>query len=168
MLLRLHPAAPHPTIHFAVAFDNLDERLPVPANWTSQLQALSMDDLEFPRHVHALDKASSLPCLLDEVVFNVPLGQIFCTFIDKSTQILDLPPKCLALLESVADDVSESAIQSERERERVRERVRERQQSESLNSPPASLKLKGHKKQRSLLMSLVASVHLLTSRTSLF
>lgn len=162
MLIKLIPAAPHPTVLFAITFQDLNEGL-VPLSWSSQLNHLSHDDLEVPKTVHSLDKAAALPCLLEEVAFDVPAMTISCRFMDGATDQWPLiGDGCLRSLEDITDDVNESAIEAEREKERekAKERERDRRRSEVLNSPTTSVKVTRHKKQRSLLMTLVAYVRL--------
>ncbi|KAJ7594200.1 hypothetical protein C8J56DRAFT_1043972 [Mycena floridula] len=161
MLIRLlphqnHPENPNPTVLFAVAFQNLPDTLPLPFSWASQLNALSMDDLELPTSVHSLDKSVVLPCIIEQVTFDVPAGTISCLLIDGS---LETWPLCDSrnLLDRVINDVNDSAAIAEFERER--ERMRQEAHAESLKAEAlSSVKVKTHKKQRSLLMSLVASI----------
>lgn len=158
MLIRLLPDPPHPTILFAVTFQNPPEDLALPWSWSTQLNALSLDDLELPQLVHSLDKAAGLVSILDQVSFNTPSKSISARFVDGSLHEWPLQPGCLKLLDSVLDDVNESASETERERERLKIQQGRSKEEDNLSSPPSSLKAKGHRKQRSLLMSLVASV----------
>ncbi|KAK0469313.1 uncharacterized protein EV420DRAFT_1258853 [Desarmillaria tabescens] len=160
MLIRLLPAASHPTVLFAITFQNLPDDLYNPHAWTTHLSNLSVDGLDAPELVHCLDKAAFIPSILKEVTFDVPMLTISCRFADGSTEEWPLRTAgCLQALDSVLDDVNQSAVVTEREKER--EKVKEKEHKDgqqSLNSPPTTVKVPRHKKQRSLLMSLVASI----------
>ncbi|PBK76141.1 hypothetical protein ARMSODRAFT_905635 [Armillaria solidipes] len=167
MLIRLLPAASHPTVLFAITFQNLPDDLFNPHAWTTHLSHLSVDGLDAPELVHCLDKAAFIPSILKEVTFDVPMSTISCRFVDGSTEEWPLrAPGCLQALNSVLDDVNQSALVTEREKEREKVKEKERKDGQqSLNSPPTTVKVTRHKKQRSLLMSLVASIVQLPSHT---
>ncbi|KAK0205207.1 hypothetical protein DFS33DRAFT_744420 [Desarmillaria ectypa] len=160
MLIRLLPAASHPTVLFAITFQNLPDDLFNPHAWTTHLSNLSIDGLDAPELVHCLDKAAFIPSILKEVTFDVPMLTISCRFVDGSTEEWPLRPAgCLQALDSVLDDVNQSAAMTEREKEREKVKGKERKDGQqSLNSPPTTVKATRHKKQRSLLMSLVATI----------
>ncbi|KAG7451553.1 uncharacterized protein BT62DRAFT_1000807 [Guyanagaster necrorhizus] len=159
MLIRLLPPASHPTVLFAITFQNLPGDLFNPHAWTSHLSNLSVDGVDTPELVHCLDKAAFIPSILKEVTFDVPMLMISCRFVDGSTEEWPLrAARCLLALDSVLDDVNHSAVLTEREKEREKVKEKERKDGlQSLNSPPTTVKVTRHKKQRSLLMSLVAS-----------
>ncbi|KAK7063873.1 hypothetical protein R3P38DRAFT_15889 [Favolaschia claudopus] len=206
MLIKLTPPSspsPTPTILFALVFADPPAHLPLPPAWAAQLARLAADDLEAPPTLHALDRAAAFPSLLSEVLFDLPRGRIFCSFLDGAMEEWELGPRCAQMLSCVIQDVEESgraeerarewqqAIEAERARmekqvsesEKERDRVeREREaelerayeekmqnlrdkgkgKTQSLNSPPASLKGAARPKgrlhrSRSLLMALVAS-----------
>lgn len=152
MLLRLIPDPPHPAILFTLAFTNLPESVPFPANWAQQLQYVLHDELEMPTCVHALDKAAWAVCLLHEVNFCVFSRTIQCIFVDGTR--LDLPLEdqgCLDALQTVIMDVQESTIVGEIEQRRAR----------ALSAPAAVRptvpnKLMRHKKTRSFFASFFA------------
>jgi hypothetical protein len=157
MLIRLIPAAPHPTVLFAITFQNLPDNLPNPLSWTQQLNCLSMDDLEIPRAIHSLDKSAAIPNLVEEVSFDVPTLTVSCRFIDGSLEEWPLMGAgCLKALENVLNDVNESALETEREKEREKEIEKEKENLQSVVTPPTSVRVGRHRKQRSLLMTLVA------------
>lgn len=123
-----------------------------------------------PRHQHALDKASFLPCILEEVVFDIPALSVRCRFIDGSIEHWKINlegsegwigVKCMKTLESVVDDVCLSTLESEREIEREREREREKEKERLRmlqQTSPSSSKSTKHKKKRSLLMTIVSGL----------
>ncbi|KAJ8520541.1 hypothetical protein ONZ45_g2671 [Pleurotus djamor] len=156
MLIKLTPQAPHPTVLFTVSFANLPETLPCPLSWANQLNCLSADELDVPTNHHCLDKAAIVPNLLENVTFDLNTMMASCSFVDGV--MVEWPiadPGCLNALMGVVSDVSDSALEAERER--LREKEEERQRTLDLMTPPPSpTKPKGHKKQRSLLMTIVA------------
>lgn len=159
MIIKLLPASPQPTILFAVTFANIPDGLPMPLGWGNQLHALALDGIDPPESLHTLDKSAHLSCLVEEVIFDVPAMIISCRFLDGTIEEWPLmASKCLQALENISDDVNEAAQETERERarEKAKERENELKHAESLNSPPSTVRVTKHKKQRSLLMSLVA------------
>ncbi|KAJ3933704.1 MAG: hypothetical protein NXY57DRAFT_785226 [Lentinula lateritia] len=185
MLIRLIPSASQPTVLFKLVFENLPETLQTPAAWVNHLAALDSDDLEIPELMHALDKAVGVQGILEQVTFDLVEQQIKCVFFDGETEEWHIGSCYQGLLgeaahrrkvdlvrrlDSVIDDVNESAAESERERRREEERKeqkRMREEDERLDAAKqdeitASIHGRrnrpGHKKQRSLLMNLVSSL----------
>ncbi|KAF8061752.1 hypothetical protein FPV67DRAFT_1563995 [Lyophyllum atratum] len=146
---------------FAVIFEDLSDDLSFPPSWLNKLQNLQHDELELPKVIHALDKAASIICLLESVTFDLSTRVISAQFLDGSVDQWPLAAaSCVATLERIVFDVNESslAIEQEQEREKEeREREKERKRLESI-PPPSSMKVTRHKKQRSLLMTFVASI----------
>jgi hypothetical protein len=165
MFIRLIPSPPHPAIIFTVSYPDIDNipNIPLPPSWDDQIRLLKHDDLELPTTIHALDKAAGLVSIILEITFDVPALIISCRMLDGSLEEWPLMEKrCLAALESVVSDVNESAI-LEREIELENENRRL-----STDSPmPISGKITRHKKQRSLLMTLVSQVFILSPYTHL-
>uniref|UniRef100_A0A0W0F0T7 Uncharacterized protein n=1 Tax=Moniliophthora roreri TaxID=221103 RepID=A0A0W0F0T7_MONRR len=206
MLIRLLPAPSQPTVLFKLNFEDLSESLQIPPAWSNQLSALALDDLEAPNLFHALDKAVGIQCILEEVVFDLVKSRVRCLFVDGEVEEWPIddgngsqrgcdcccgkrpgllgcgscrrPASLTERLESVLDDVNESAKEVEREKqleqtERLREeedeaeREHHRNKMEDqpvvspkawfLNSSPGGVK-GSLKKHRSLLMNLVASL----------
>ncbi|KAF9448436.1 hypothetical protein P691DRAFT_669437 [Macrolepiota fuliginosa MF-IS2] len=171
MLIQLLPTPPHPNVLFKITFDDLPDGLVLPQTWTMHLSNLMHDELPIPRFRHALDKASFLPCILEEVTFDIPAASVTCRFIDGSVEEwkIDLNGsqgrlgvKCLQTLECVVDDVRLSILEEERgkqrEKEREREKEKERLKLLQQSSPSSSVKSTKHKKKRSLLMTIVSSL----------
>jgi hypothetical protein len=173
MLIKLLPAPPHPSVLFNINFEDLPDGLPLPPTWTANLSNLIHDDLPMPTYQHALDKASFLPCILEEVIFHMPTYIVTCRFIDGSIEEWKvdvgnskpcLGTKCYQALESVVDDVCLSTLQFEREREREkkekeRESEQEKGKQKSLPMLPSSLtRGSKHKKKKSLLMTIVSGL----------
>ncbi|KAG6867661.1 hypothetical protein C0993_012603 [Termitomyces sp. T159_Od127] len=147
---------------FSIVFEDLDAAA-TPSTWTTQLNNLRLDELEVPTLVHALDKSTGILCLLEEVTFDLSTSTISCRFVDGSMEQWALVgEKCIKALERVLQDVNDSSLALERELE---EKQRERRRFEVPLLPPPT-KASRHKKQRSLLMTLVASIIPLSSPTN--
>ncbi|KAG6907519.1 hypothetical protein DXG01_008608 [Tephrocybe rancida] len=151
---------------FSVAFEDF-ESLPNPPTWISHVQNLQLDELEVPASAHALDKAAGIVALLEEVTFDLSTNITSCHFVDGSMERWPLAgTQCVRVLEGVVRDVNESlAIERELEEEKQRELEYERRIHEA-PPPPTAMKSPRHKKQRSLLMTLVASIIPLYSPSS--
>ncbi|KAJ7109777.1 hypothetical protein C8R44DRAFT_934449 [Mycena epipterygia] len=176
MLIKLAPppsAAATPTILFAISFPDLPLSLPVPPAWAAQLARLTADDLEAPPVLHALDRAAALPCLLAEVLFDLPAARVACTFLDGAAEDWSMDARCADMLARVIQDVEESgraeerarewarAVEEERARlqmareqaqeaEQEREKDREAEMEREYESQLRSLKAKGKGKEQSL------------------
>ncbi|EMD36916.1 hypothetical protein CERSUDRAFT_95189 [Gelatoporia subvermispora B] len=165
MLIHLRPPPStnaHPNILFTIAFADPCEKVHIPANWASQLSCIQLDELEMPRTIHALDKSTWLTAILQDVIFDLGAGTIACTFVDGPTVHWPLTSsECRAALEGVVADVAQSTLELERERSRKAAQLASR--SDAASPEPAPGKPVKHKRQRSLLMSLVACVNRLTS-----
>jgi hypothetical protein len=154
MILQIIPHRPHPNVLFEVVFHNLPDSLPLPSFWANQVNALTVDNLDIPEHVHTFDKAASIVSLLKHVTFDLPGLIVNCLFIDGSSEEWPMTESsCVRMLRNVIDDVNKCSAQQREQRAREQEEEKKL----SLISPPASVK-KSHKKQRSLLRSFVAYV----------
>lgn len=154
MLIRVIPLPPLPTILFTITFPNLTRDLPMPPYWDVQLQRLAAEDLEIPHSIHSLDKAAWIAALLQEVTFDMTSLTVSALFVDHSVEEWPLMGReCVSALESVLRDVNDSALESEQERADAPP-----QPPPAPLPPPVQAKHSKHKKQRSLLMSLVACV----------
>jgi hypothetical protein len=152
MQIKLIPATSEPAVLFAVTFPNLDY-LPMPPSWAEQLRILQHDELELPPSMHTLDRAAGLTGLVSEITFDVPALVISCRMTDGVVEEWPLMEKrCLGALERVVRDVRESS--AEMEKEMLLEKEKERRRHEFPTS--SSGRFPRHKKQRSLLMTLVA------------
>lgn len=110
-----------------------------------------MDDLDVPSLIHALDKSTFFPTLLHQVILDIQTLTVTCIFIDGVKEEWPLmDPVCVRALESVVHDINQSSLEDDQEADQQRWAQIERERS--LSKPVK------HKKQRSLLMSLVASV----------
>lgn len=169
MLIRLLPIPPHPSVLFNITFEDLPGGLSLPSTWTTHFSNLMHDELPMPRWQHTLDKATFFPCILDEVIFDVPALLVTCRFVDGTItewriNAEGLAIKCLKILESVVDDVCLSTLGAEQERQRekhrkkeqVWERERERLRQQQLVSDPPLVKSAKHKKKRSILMTIMS------------
>ena len=149
MFIRLIPTSPLSPVLFAVSYPDIDESLPLPAAWAEQLHVLKQDGLDSPQTIHALDRAAGLVGIVMEITFDLPALVITCKMVDGTLEEWPLMQKgCLRALEAVVTDVHEF-VEVDKETESENERRRS-------ESPAPSGKVTRHKKQRSLLMSLVA------------
>lgn len=180
MLIRLIPSASQPTVLFKLIFENLPDSLQTPVAWVNHLAALDSDDLEIPELMHALDKAVGVQGILDQVTFDLVEQKIKCVFFDGELEQWDIDSGYRGLsdeathqrkvdlvrkLDSVIDDVNESALEMDRERKREEEKRKQEKTKEEEETakpeeiapvPSNSEKRPRHKKQRSLLMNLVS------------
>ncbi|KAF9265683.1 hypothetical protein L218DRAFT_155254 [Marasmius fiardii PR-910] len=148
MLIRLLPAPNQPTILFKLTFGDLSGDIQLPSAWTHQLAALDIDDIEIPKLIHALDKAVGLQCILEEVRFDLVNRIVKCSFVDGESEEWPMEeelecgcpnveykgslgcglcrrgPTLTERLESVLDDVNESAKETERERKEEEDKTR--------------------------------------------
>jgi hypothetical protein len=162
MLLKLVPPFPDPTVLFTLNFPILPSNVQLPQAWLNQITILNIDELDLPTSFHALDKSIAITVLLQEVVFDIRTLTVSCLFTDGVKEEWPLMgAACLKALESVLQDVNTSSLQEDRDAEREAEQHRwresEREKLLALSIPPSPKPTK-HKKQRSLLMSLVAYV----------
>jgi hypothetical protein len=111
-------------------------------------------ELPGPAGLHALDKAAGLVNIMEEVTFNMNTLRVNCAFLDGSKEEWPLmDTACMYALETVLFDVNEGAVEAERERRIL----------EAASRPPSppvvsAQKFTKHKKQRSILMTLVSCV----------
>ncbi|KAH9944899.1 hypothetical protein B0H21DRAFT_436235 [Amylocystis lapponica] len=160
MLIHLIPRQSHPTIFYSVSLPDPCERVQMPAGWSAQLQRLHADEIDIPNTVFALDAATWLTAVIHDVTFDLPGGTVSCSFIDGQGVQWPLVGECIDALEQVVADVIQATAEKERE-----------------SAPPAPLvqpepsvpeqKPTKHKKQRSLLMSLVSSFNKLSLNISM-
>jgi hypothetical protein len=151
MLIRLNPHGSQPAHVFTLSFGPLRDDLPIPNAWAYELQRLAADGIQqpSPSGLLALDKSVGLMNVLQEVTLDVPGLTVTCLFIDGHRHDWMMDAACVAFLENILADIDEMYLESERERRSLESK--ERVASESSDSRPTK-----HKKQRSLLMSLVA------------
>jgi len=171
MLINVIPnsKATQSAVVFSVVFEDLEPELPNPQSWTSQLQCLQRDGFEVPKAIHALDKSAGIVSLLQDITFDLSTMVISCQFVDGSSEQWPLPGEgCLDALQKILRDVNESSLEIDRELQREKEKEREREHRFSEFASPAG-KTTRHKRQRSLLMTLVACVTAVSRRsTSVF
>ena len=157
MKLCLIPRPPLPTVLFVLTFPKQHHSVPLPANWTAQLQHILECELDAPQEILALDKSVWAVSLLNEVTFSLAAEIVTCHFVDGSRLAIPIRnPDCIAALEAVLADVHEAALSNEFEqRERERERERARQVASPAPSRPVSpVKPTKHKRTKSFLMCL--------------
>ncbi|KAH0584593.1 hypothetical protein J132_10849 [Termitomyces sp. J132] len=139
---------------FSIVFEDLDPVV-TPSTWTTHLHNLRLDELEVPALLHALDKSIGIICLLEEVTFDLSARTISCHFVDGSMEQWPLVgQQCINTLNRVVQDVNESSFVLEQQ---MGDKQRERKRFEAPLPPPPA-KASRHKKQRSLLRTLVASI----------
>lgn len=162
MIIRLIPPPPVAMVLFTVSFNTkLPSALPLPPFYSNQSHLLSQHDLEHPASYHSLDKSSWLNACLHEVVFDLSMGNgvivLRCTFVDGDVKQWSFrSDPCLRNLNHVFRDVRWSAMQAEREKY-------EKYAQQLLAEEEGEMQPRKHKKQRSLLMSLVSCVFLCSS-----
>lgn len=152
MLLRILPDTKVPSVLFTLTFPHLPLDLPCPPSWNAYLQRLAVEELELPRDLHSLDKAAWISTILAEVTFDMTRGVVRALFIDDTVQEWPLMDKtCLITLDGILKDVNLSTMDFSAPKEKAVEKPTE-------SRPPTPSKSVKHKKQRSLLASLVAYV----------
>ncbi|KAJ8469966.1 hypothetical protein ONZ51_g8633 [Trametes cubensis] len=118
MLIRVRPAYSQADIVFSFHMPDPmhDDTKPCPPAWRIQLDTLeSLHEregltLEYPKDIHALDKAAWHSALVNEVVFDAVRRVIICTFIDGFSVSWPMvatgrEARCLASLDDVASAV---------------------------------------------------------------
>lgn len=164
MLIRLIPPVPEPAILFSISFPNLPANIELPFSWRYQIDRLAVSDLELPVDIHALDKAAGIPTLIDEVSFHISSATVTCRFLDGSREEWPLlSVACMEALQRVMNDVNESGLVSERERRKDQDQPRIGEEAALPVPVSTPVKASRHKKQRSLLMTLVAYVSSISS-----
>jgi hypothetical protein len=173
MLLKLIPPSPQPTVLFNLTYPTQHTSLPLPLAYQSLLHTLSTSSppLDLPNSLHALDKATYLAELLQEVVFDMESESVRCVWVDGGVEewpLLDGKGDregCLRMLSRVLRDVELSGEEAKKEQlrddwERFEYAQAQQAQANALAHAQAQAmspaKANRHKKQRSLLMSLVA------------
>ena len=163
MIITLVRPDPHPSVDFALEFKNLPPHLPIPPAWAHQVAILNLDDLELPNGIHALDSSAGPSALLHQVTFDLPAQLVACVFVDGSTETWSLDGKqgCIDRLQGVIRNVDAATAESVSELERhvAKQRWRDHERERLLNMTipaPVTSKSSKHRKQRSLLMTLVS------------
>lgn len=167
MLIRLIPSVSHGTVLYNVSFPVNVPNLPTPPGWSNQLHLLtSVLRLDSPLNIHMFDRSVGLVARIVEVMFDVPNKEVVVGFVDGRTERFPMNSQCMQMLQGVVDDVK-TCYEQESRRDSF-----ERSTSASVCSsvaslqdipstsaaPPKSPKLSRHKKQRSLLFSLISSL----------
>ncbi|KAG2130139.1 uncharacterized protein EDB93DRAFT_1180957 [Suillus bovinus] len=140
--------------------------LPPPA-WSNQLHHLtSVLHLDSPPSIHVFDHSVGLVTRIIKVMFDLPTKEVVVSFVNGCIEKLPMNSQCMQMLQSVVDDVK-ACTEQESRRDSF-----EYATSASICSNPASLqdipstpiaplkslKLSRHKKQCSLLFSLIFSL----------
>ncbi|KAF9224936.1 hypothetical protein BS17DRAFT_57871 [Gyrodon lividus] len=170
MLIRLVPPSPHPTVLYALTFPNvlplphLHPNATIPVAWASQLHLLtSILDLEHPSSIHMFDRAVGLVVRAQEVCLDVSQGEIRVSFVDGRVMKTAMNPDCVRMLLGVVDDVK-ACSEPEGHRSSLEGSACASIASSTEDLPPPggsptkSHKLGKHKRQRSLLFSLISSL----------
>ncbi|KAL4067416.1 hypothetical protein V8B97DRAFT_2009148 [Scleroderma yunnanense] len=168
MILRLIPSFPHRQITYDLNFPCVlpFPDLPLPAAWTAQSNILtSIFQLENVRNIHVFDKAVGLVARINEVEMDIPQKEITVSFIDGRTTKIIMKPDCVRMLDSVADDVmafneAEGHRSSLESTSVCGSTVSSTDDLQSLNASGSLKPHKSgkHKRQRSLLFSLISSL----------
>lgn len=103
------------------------------------------------------DKAVGLVARIHELELDVVQQEIFVTFIDGRSIKTSMSMDCARMLQSVADDVRASS-ESEGHRDRASSATSSVDDLHFLNRgyPPSPVKVAKHKRQRSLIFSLIS------------
>ncbi|KZT33271.1 hypothetical protein SISSUDRAFT_431090 [Sistotremastrum suecicum HHB10207 ss-3] len=172
MLIKL---VPPPTlgatsILFTLTAPNLPSDLALPQAYEIILNNVNQYSLEPPRAFHALDKASWPLALLEEVVLDMTTLSVSVVWIDNTIEEWPLCHGLEMMLDTVLYHVQKSSAEAENEKAMEEERQRlEKEREKARDTPPSSPMLgksrsTKQKRQRGLIMNLVASV--LSSSTS--
>lgn len=170
MIIRLIPPSPHPTILYGLTFPHvlslhdLGPSATIPAAWGSQLQILtSILQLEPPSSVHMLDRAVGLVARVQEVSMDVPQKEFVLRFVDGRVTNVPMNSDCVRMLLGVVVDVK-GCSEPESQRNSMESSAcpgSTAGSAEDLPSgggPTKSPKPGKHKRQRSLLFSLISYV----------
>ncbi|KAF9238099.1 hypothetical protein BU15DRAFT_75489 [Melanogaster broomeanus] len=174
MLIRLVPPSPHPTILYGLTFPkvlplpHLNPNTTVPAAWASQLHLLtSILQLEHPSSIHMFDRAVGLVARVHEVCLDVPRKEITVVFVDERVTKISMNPDCVRMLVGVADDVrgckepdgSRNSLEGSTCTSACGSIASSTEDLPSSGGSPAGSQKPGkHKRQRSLLFSLISSL----------
>lgn len=172
MLIRLIPPSPHPAVLYALTFPNvlslqsLGPGATIPAAWSSQLQIItSFLQLEPPSSIHLLDRAVGLVARTREVSMDIPQKDIMVKFIDGRVVNIPMNSDCVRMLLGVVLDVK-GCSEPESQRNSTEgsacsgSMTGSAENIPSGSGPTKSPKLGKHKRQRSLLFSLISYVSL--------
>ncbi|KAG1740479.1 uncharacterized protein EDB91DRAFT_1132674 [Suillus paluster] len=167
MLIRLIPSGPNGAVLYNVSFPTNLPDLPTPLAWSNQLHLLtSVLRLEAPQSIHVFDRSVGLVALIVEVMFDIPTKEVVVSFVDGRSLKLPMHSQCMQMLQAVIDDVRACSAQESRRDSfegatsaSICSSVASSQEIPSTSgAPPKSPKLSRHKKQRSLLFSLISSL----------
>ncbi|KAG1732110.1 hypothetical protein EDB19DRAFT_1296192 [Suillus lakei] len=167
MLIRLVPSVSHGTVLYNVSFPINVPNLPTPPAWSNQLHLLtSVLRLDSPQNIHVFDRSVGLVARIIEVMFDVPTKEVVVSFVGGRTEKLPMNSQCIQMLQGVVDDVKSCSEQESRRDSfehatsaSICSSVASSQEIPSASgAPPKSPKLSKHKKQRSLLFSLISSL----------
>ncbi|EIW79677.1 hypothetical protein CONPUDRAFT_144878 [Coniophora puteana RWD-64-598 SS2] len=154
MLLRLIPPSPQPTVLYTLGFAQ-SLPLPLPRAWSAQHQLLtSVLALPAPVSIHALDRSASLVALAHDVSLDVAALEVRVTFVDGRLVTLPMEDGLVRMLENVMADVRRSSGDNCSDADTNEEECSTR--SSSPTASPLTI-FKKHKRQRSLLLSLISS-----------
>ncbi|KAI6038662.1 hypothetical protein EDC04DRAFT_2896188 [Pisolithus marmoratus] len=167
MIINLIPPFSHRNIAYEVNFPCTlpFPDLPCPAAWSAQSSLLtSVFRLENVSNIHVFDKAVGLAARIREVELDVPRKEIQATFIDGRIAKFAMNPDCARMLESVADDVRAfNEVEGQRSSLESSACASTTSSTDDLHSLAKSNSLRlhksvKHKRQRSLLFSLISSL----------
>ncbi|KAI6163584.1 hypothetical protein EDD17DRAFT_1568573 [Pisolithus thermaeus] len=167
MIINLIPPFSYRSISYDINFPCIlpFPDLPCPAAWSAQSDLLTaVFRLENATNIHLFDKAVGLAARIREVELNVPRRVIQVAFIDGRDAKFAMNADCVRMLEGVADDVrvfnEEEGQRSSLESSACASTTSSTDDLHSLNkgSSPKAHKSVKHKRQRSLLFSLISSL----------
>ncbi|KAG9308305.1 hypothetical protein JVU11DRAFT_12068 [Chiua virens] len=166
MRICLIPPSPHPTILYGLTFPSVlalpgfSPNATIGPAWSSQLQLLSsVLQLEPPSNIHMLDRAVGLVARVEELCMDVPQKEIMVKFVDGRAIIIPMNSDCVRILLGVAVDVK-GCNEPESQRSSMESGAYPGSTTGSIEDPPPSptksSKRGKHKRQRSLLFSLIS------------
>lgn len=176
MLIRLIPSSPHSHILYSLSFPTNLRDLPFPPAWSNQLHLLtSVLHFESPQSIHVFDRSVGLVTRIYDLTYDVPAKEVIVSFVDGRGAKIPMNAQCIQMLQSVIEDVQTCAEQEARSdtleetSASVCSSVTSSQSIPIISSVPSkSPKLSKHKRQRSLLFSLISCVfHVICSSSIL-
>ncbi|OAX40395.1 hypothetical protein K503DRAFT_855366 [Rhizopogon vinicolor AM-OR11-026] len=165
MLIRLIRLSAHHSILYTLTFpDNLPD-LPIPPAWSNQLHLLtSVLRFDSPHDIHVFDRSVGLVAMICDLTYDLPAREVTVNFIDGRSVKIPMNAQCTQMLHSVVDDV-QTCTEQETQRDNLEETfasvcssVASSQDIPSILSAPQKSPKGRHKRQRSLLFSLISAL----------
>lgn len=179
MIIRLIPPSPHPKILYGVTFPSIlplpDISLSptIPVAWSSQLQLItSILQFEPPSNVHMLDRSVGLVARIHELTMDVPQKEFVVRFVDERVVYVPMSSDCIQMLQGVVIDVK-GCSEPDSQRNSTESSTcpgsfaGSAEDIPTASNPTKPPKPGKHKRQRSLLFSLISYVGFLDGMSTL-